>query len=484
MDSNIFINAVPGSGKTTKIVNKILQLIQKGVGPSKIYAITFTKEAANELKDRIDNKEVNASTIHSLAYSISDIDKKDNTFFITILKNATLKLKNKEVSLDIHFLAVDEAQDLSQEECEFIKELGNYATNILIVGDSMQSIFSFQGGDPIHMTSLSNYFNMKKEPMTLSYRLGKEIANYATIACSPPLDIESNKKESDITIHRSDKREVLKTISKLYRDKTINTGILLRTNYDVITVVKHIGHTNVNYIIPLSKHPIVNLTRCLIELDTGVWPTTISNAVRFLGHTTIGVMKTLRYIGKNKRRYTGDELSKLFNPNINKRKGIFIPYTDLYETDSSIDTLLYLKEKERKKITNTKDRKEYIKQYFTELNNYGYNVDSFWKKIPIDILIDATDKLLTTDAETYYTVDNKSNSTVMTIHAAKGKEFNNVITGVSPSAMINLYDHEELRIMYVAITRAKNKLEIVLPDIQMKEQGNIIDALSLKQMNI
>ena len=48
----LLICAGPGSGKTATVVGRIRNLISKGVSPEFILAITFTKEAANELKER------------------------------------------------------------------------------------------------------------------------------------------------------------------------------------------------------------------------------------------------------------------------------------------------------------------------------------------------------------------------------------------------------------------------------------------------
>lgn len=50
----ILVLAGAGSGKTKTLLQKIIYLIEeKGVPPSSILAITFTKNAANEMIDRL-----------------------------------------------------------------------------------------------------------------------------------------------------------------------------------------------------------------------------------------------------------------------------------------------------------------------------------------------------------------------------------------------------------------------------------------------
>ncbi|MBU0579132.1 ATP-dependent helicase [Patescibacteria group bacterium] len=53
IDSHLLIIAGPGTGKTKVLTTKALHLISSGVDPDQILALTFTKKAASEMKERV-----------------------------------------------------------------------------------------------------------------------------------------------------------------------------------------------------------------------------------------------------------------------------------------------------------------------------------------------------------------------------------------------------------------------------------------------
>ncbi len=83
LDGPLLILAGAGSGKTTVLISRIAQLIEHGVAPWSILAITFTNKAAGELKERLQKQlgpramDIWAATFHSACVRIlrRDIEK-------------------------------------------------------------------------------------------------------------------------------------------------------------------------------------------------------------------------------------------------------------------------------------------------------------------------------------------------------------------------------------------------------------------------
>lgn len=109
----VLILAGAGSGKTTALTNRIINLLYHDVEPWSILAITFTNKAAKEMKDRVTSKigskaeKIWISTFHSMCVRILRKDIHllgynknftilDSTDQINIIKN-TMKQLNIDV---------------------------------------------------------------------------------------------------------------------------------------------------------------------------------------------------------------------------------------------------------------------------------------------------------------------------------------------------------------------------------------------------
>ena len=72
----LLVLAGPGTGKTTTLVEAIARRIEEGASPDQVLALTFSRKAAEQLRDRVTSRvgrtmsTAMASTFHSFAYGL------------------------------------------------------------------------------------------------------------------------------------------------------------------------------------------------------------------------------------------------------------------------------------------------------------------------------------------------------------------------------------------------------------------------------
>jgi len=144
------ILAGPGSGKTAVLVERYKRLAR--FAP---LGLTFTVKAANEMKSRAGGG--NFRTIQSAAYQILKGFSGSAGFIAPpvdqLVKNAIDVLNPDRPRFK--YIMVDEAQDCSEDDWEFIRRL---SPNIFAVGDAMQCIYGFRGSQPDLFLNMAQRF--------------------------------------------------------------------------------------------------------------------------------------------------------------------------------------------------------------------------------------------------------------------------------------------------------------------------------------
>ena len=105
LDTSFFLEAGAGSGKTSVIVARVVNLVRNGCSLDEIVAITFTEKAAGELRERI-RAELATAGLHD---ALRDVDAAQiqtiHAFAANILRERSL-----DAGLDPDFNVLDQLQ--------------------------------------------------------------------------------------------------------------------------------------------------------------------------------------------------------------------------------------------------------------------------------------------------------------------------------------------------------------------------------------
>ena len=146
---SINVTASAGTGKTWVIISKILRLLLDGEKPEKITAITFTKKATTEMRDRLNDKIESWANLddEKIKKDLIEIGLKNN--LNTYIKRAKklfieIQLNTKDIRISTFDSFFMELLSLFHLDKEISK---NYETNTsinskLIAEDTENKIFS------------------------------------------------------------------------------------------------------------------------------------------------------------------------------------------------------------------------------------------------------------------------------------------------------------------------------------------------------
>lgn len=386
------------------------------------------------------------------------------------------------------YIQVDEAQDTSKVQIEIIKLLAYPNNNLFIVADDDQSIYGFRGAYPEELFHFEEIYNNSKIfYMEDNYRSTKNIVTVSsrfinqnnlrfkkTIVTDNPIKDPINISK----VVNLEKQYDFLVKNLIENDDYNNTAILYRNNLSAIGVMNSLSKNNIPF---YNRDTKLRFFNHFILRD-------ISNFLRLSYDTTnIGYFERIYF----KMRGFTSRIQLDYIKKMSSQGSVFSKLLEIPDLNSFYQNNFYELEKDFNRLSKLEFKKavsfiEYQLGYEDYLRDsakkFGQTYESLKNILQLIKIIGEEcvdlDEFLNKIKNLNNLAKNKKYSgiTLSTIHSAKGLEFNNVyiidmIKGEFPNNKslekyldndIKAYE-EERRLFYVAMTRAKDKLTLIVP---------------------
>ena len=408
---------------------------------------------------------------------------------VTIFKN--FKEIQESFKKNFKYILVDEYQDTNYVQNLWLNLITNDSKNICVVGDDDQSIYSWRGAEVKNILEFEkNFTNTKIVKLEQNYRSTKNIINTASSLISNNDDrlgkkIWSDLKDGDkVRVNSfSDGRDEATGISDIIEKELIkyfslnDIAILVRAAFQTREFEERFIKIGLPYRViggmKFYERAEIKDALCYLRLiqqknDDLAFERIINNPKRSIGDSTLKKLHDLSRTRNKNLFETADEIlnEDELKPKTKESLKQFIKlvktWTKLSEQldhvqllERVLDESGYTQMLINEKSPEAEARLENLKELRASMKNYS-NLVEFLENISLQTSIDEEWE------------GEKIN--LMTIHAAKGLEFNCIFL---PGWEEGLFPHqksieekgdqavqEERRLAYVALTRAKQRLFI------------------------
>lgn len=488
-----------------------------------ISAISKAKEAYMTPDDyeRVNATSFRAQQVASLYREYQKRLKANNAFDFDDLIMKTIYLFEIEpMVLDEYqerfkYIMVDEYQDTNHTQFLIVKQLAAKYRNLCVVGDDDQSIYKFRGAN------IENILNFKQEykdafvvKLEQNYRSTGNILNAANAV------VANNEHRTDkalwtdkpdgpkitFTLYEDSSKEASSIASKIrslwkLRTPLSNIAILYRTNAQSRLLEEKLIFENVPYVVHGStsfyqRREIRDLIAYLKAIYNSADDTSMKRIInvpkRGIGDTTVGKVAVFAYDNDMSLYDALLDIEEIPGMSRNVEKiSHFTRFIEDYKTRFNSDEFLsevfedmveqsgYLEELKKEGSVEYQARKENIDELANKIRAYEEEVEMpTLGGLLEDIALVAE----------HGDDDSVERCTLMTLHAAKGLEFQNVfITGMEEGLFPSQRSmdstdsddlEEERRLCYVGITRAEEKLYLSASKLRMRNGQTIYAQVS------
>ncbi|MCX7725691.1 MAG: UvrD-helicase domain-containing protein [Chitinispirillaceae bacterium] len=419
--------------------------------------------------------------------------------FDDLLMNTVILLRENESILKYYnekfrYILIDEFQDTNSAQILLIKLLGFTNQIIFAVGDDDQSIYEWRGAKIENILNFSSSFpNVKIFKLEQNYRSTGAILDFANEVIKGNKNRTPKKlwtqKEYGIPVtlirYRDDRQEAADIVETIFKEiknglKGREIAILFRTNAQSKIFEDEFRKRKIPYMIVggMSFYERSEIKDCLAYLRLLVNPADnvsferiYNTPARGLGEKALEILyelskkqgqSLLTTLLTNDPEIFGSRFVKGFS----ELKELFLLLKESLDSGKKVYEILkdvveysgYIEMLDKQDTEESFNRKQNILELENDIFNWS-------ERNPNKTLADfLTEVSLITDIDTYEVREEAVN--MMTMHSAKGLEFKRVFIvgledGIIPSKR-NFDDEakieEERRLLYVAVTRAMEKL--------------------------
>ena len=422
---HIVVVAGPGSGKTRVLVHKLASLLlMEDVKHEQLLMLTFSRAAAHEFKTRLMQLVGNAAayveikTFHSYCFDllgkVGSLEQSDEILQRTVAKIQSGEVEANRITKAV--LVIDEAQDMNEAQFALIQALiaANEELRVIAVGDDDQTIYSFINASPKYMQSLIDDYGAVKYELVDNYRSKRNLVAL------------SNRFAHGIS-HR-------------LKDKPIQAV------QSVDGQIDYIRYHGVNPMGCLLQH----LQQQLGAGSSCVLTQTNEEAIQIAG-----LLKQQGIAAKLIQSNEGFNLHQLLEVRIFLHFLNLNPQVSIISPDAWYRAVAQLRER-----FGHSRNVEWVLNLITAFeqvnphHKYQSDLDTFIRESKL---------------EDFYGVQ-RDVVAVSTIHKAKGREFDHVFLYLNGFQAL---DDDKKRTLYVALTRAKNRLSMISNRHVLDEEGGL-----------
>jgi DNA helicase II / ATP-dependent DNA helicase PcrA len=384
------------------------------------------------------------------------------------------------------FLLIDEYQDTNHSQYALIKELAGSHASIAAVGDEDQSIYRFRGADVNNILNFERDFpgativkleqNYRSTGNILAAASGVVAHNHERIGKTLTTDAGDGEPVRIVSVDtdRDEAQYVLRQLHEMRREVPFHeVAVLFRTNAQSRAFEEELLSSNIPYTVVGGmkfyeraeiKDVLAFMRVAARPQDTPSIERVINVPARGIGAATLRQLQDavessgaslwevidgdLSFLSERGRRAVGEfrDIARDLQANCSLPVGDFVSY--LFERTGYVAT-----------YRGSRDPQDETRlQNLDELLN---SAREFQEQNPDASVGDYLDTItLISDVDTY---DAEKGVTLMTLHAAKGLEFDVVFLtgmedGILPHSQSQDDVEEERRLCYVGMTRARRRL--------------------------